>query len=655
MRVSGATRTAVRSVLREWSLADQSDSKVDGAVRHLRQSLGRSRSDSLDSEVAVFPDAILPLALFGAPLVQTVQEEEWSQFVWDLWKSASGGVQTKSRLQHLTSDDDAWQEACSTVADMVSVEPVEQGRSWSFWGMWLSILISGLCTGAVYFVSWTGRGSLMLTSLAIVSGTSAFFCARRFWVAKGRMSSAEGLPRSSHHSEGEPSRLQTPVRNMDRTSQVLPENGPRPGGPSELMQSLTSLSRQPDNPVLAATGASRSASWQPAIGQVVKVEADDRYRDFSGEIGVVAGLPDGLLDVKLLSGALLFSIPASCLRPHRFAEQDSDKAIAESIVEEVLARPVTEGAAAETIVSKQAEVSDLVYAPLSRQSMEQVQEQGKAVKSLLVKWSSRAALLPSWSKNFWLEVHAIKNLDPRVSSLLRTHGYLGDGAGTPPRVTELKEKLGELESSGALSHSSALFDLGGDDQWQAGLEDEEGWEATLPPDLKRAGPEIYASFRSAGARSAREWLNQMIPLEKRNDGTYIDLFNQASLVDFVIRDAKGSHPKALSLIAKSDIAEVALRRLASYVHERRTGDRDAAISMLAIKPTNLSHDIAPSWLVSEASVFSQSEFKRRERAKAHRGGGFDRGNPSEKGRGKGGRGNKKKPGGGGSKPPTTQG
>ena len=54
-------------------------------------------------------------------------------------------------------------------------------------------------------------------------------------------------------------------------------------------------------------------------------------------------------------------------------------------------------------------------------------------------------------------------------------------------------------------------------------------------------------------------------------------------------------------------------------------------------------------------MFSQSEFKRRERAKAHRGGGFDRGNPSEKGRGKGGRGNKKKTGGGGSKPPTTHG
>lgn len=195
-----------------------------------------------------------------------------------------------------------------------------------------------------------------------------------------------------------------------------------------------------------------------------------------------------------------------------------------------------------------------------------------------------------------------------------------------------------------LSHSSALFDLEEDDQSQARREDEEEWEATLFPDLKR--PEIYAPFRCAGARSAREWLNQMIPLEKRNDDTYIHLFNQASLVNFVIRDAKGSYPKALSLIAKSDSAEVALRRLAFYVHERRTDDRDAAISMLAIKPTNLSHNLAASWSVSKASLFSQLEFKRRERGKAHRGGGFDRGNPSEKGRGKGGYGNKKKPGGG---------
>ena len=86
MRVGGATRIAVRSVLREWNLADRSDFQVDSAVRHLRQTLGSSRPNSLDSEVATFPEAILSLALFGAPLVQTVQEEEWCQFVCDLWE-----------------------------------------------------------------------------------------------------------------------------------------------------------------------------------------------------------------------------------------------------------------------------------------------------------------------------------------------------------------------------------------------------------------------------------------------------------------------------------------------------------------------------------------------------------------------------------------
>ena len=53
----------------------------------------------------------------------------------------------------------------------------------------------------------------MLTSLAIVQELLHFSLLDVFRVAKGRMSSAEGLPRSSHHSEGEPSRLQTSFRN----------------------------------------------------------------------------------------------------------------------------------------------------------------------------------------------------------------------------------------------------------------------------------------------------------------------------------------------------------------------------------------------------------------------------------------------------------
>ena len=72
------------------------------------------------------------------------------------------------------------------------------------------------------------------------------------------------------------------------------------------------------------------------------------------------------------------------------------------------------------------------------------------------------------------------------------------------------------------------------------------------------------------------------------------------------------------------------------IHERRTGDKDAAQSMLAIKPSSFSSDVAPSWLVTEAASYSQSEHKRRERAQAGgHGGGNSNGGEPKAGEGKG--------------------
>ena len=87
------------------------------------------------------------------------------------------------------------------------------------------------------------------------------------------------------------------------------------------------------------------------------------------------------------------------------------------------------------------------------------------------------------------------------------------------------------------------------------------------------------------------------------------------LVDFKVKDA-GSPVQVLSMIEQSDTCEIALRRLASWIHEKRTGDMDAAQSMLAVKPSSFASDIAPSWLVTEASTYSQSEHKCKERARA---------------------------------------
>ena len=81
----------------------------------------------------------------------------------------------------------------------------------------------------------------------------------------------------------------------------------------------------------------------------------------------------------------------------------------------------------------------------------------------------------------------------------------------------------------------------------------------------------------------------------------------------------------MQLLGTNDIAEIAMRKIAAFVHEKRTGDRDAADAMLAVRPAGGNQDVAPSWLVSEAGIYSQSEFRRRERAKGrHR-------EPQEKG------------------------
>ena len=127
----------------------------------------------------------------------------------------------------------------------------------------------------------------------------------------------------------------------------------------------------------------------------------------------------------------------------------------------------------------------------------------------------------------------------------------------------------------------------------------------------------------------------MFSMDQRQHPQYVELFNLASLVDFGIRDA-GSPAQVLSMIGQCDTCEIALRRLASWIHEKRTGDKDAAQSMLAVKPSSFASDIAPSWLVTETSTYSQSEYKRKERAQWTESGkgkkGKDKGKKSSSGK-----------------------
>ncbi len=56
-----------------------------------------------------------------------------------------------------------------------------------------------------------------------------------------------------------------------------------------------------------------------------------------------------------------------------------------------------------------------------------------------------------------------------------------------------------------------------------------------------------------------------------------------------------------------DVPELCLRRLAAYVHEQRTRDSAGASHLLGAKPPGQNTDVAPTWMVTEASAHSKAE------------------------------------------------
>ena len=127
-------------------------------------------------------------------------------------------------------------------------------------------------------------------------------------------------------------------------------------------------------------------------------------------------------------------------------------------------------------------------------------------------------------------------------------------------------------------------------------------------------------------------MQSMFAVDRRRGPLYLELFNHATVIDYVAAGGKGNQADTLKLLAESDTAEIGLRRIAAWVHETRTGDRAAASAMLAVRPMSLETDVAPAWLVSEVGIYSQAEHKRKERAKAQKQDGFAN---SSGGKGKG--------------------
>ena len=153
--------------------------------------------------------------------------------------------------------------------------------------------------------------------------------------------------------------------------------------------------------------------------------------------------------------------------------------------------------------------------------------------SLLSAHKGSASYNPEWGRTFWTAVaqlEARSPFDPAVRGTLMAHGYFGQGTISPPRDT-LAAELQQLRDGGAPLGGSIQGLLGSSTSQMVATEGR--WEDGLPPDIRRAAPEIYRSLRSQGSATVREWLSANFSGSKQSS-TWLDLWNLATEVDYAL-------------------------------------------------------------------------------------------------------------------------
>ena len=280
-----------------------------------------------------------------------------------------------------------------------------------------------------------------------------------------------------------------------------------------------------------------------------------------------------------------------------------------------------------------------IYAPHAVQPYAGQAERASRILAWLNAAELGKELNPYWTNQFWAQVSAEEETGgPYVGDLGRAllgAGFAGRATKTIPSA-ELKGAL-ELLVRHPLppapmtfgTHSATVAPTAGQLGSSATLAVEAlRWNHQLPPDMRRAVPEIDRSLRSAGADSARAWL-QLELRGVRSGSLWTDLWHVATQVDFILSKASDG-AEAMSWLASDDSLEMMLRRLAAYVYEARTRDKARAAAMLAVRAPGAAVDVAPAWLVQEITTFSKGGHQRDERVTtaARRGAAAGRGRGS---------------------------
>ena len=234
--------------------------------------------------------------------------------------------------------------------------------------------------------------------------------------------------------------------------------------------------------------------------------------------------------------------------------------------------------------------------------------------------SSAPATLAAENEALKTRVKELEGLQSANKDTLIMFDYKRAGTQVPPRTLTLTKELPALESISALQPGTTSELSNGMKAKADDLVADNAcsWHSRVPSDLNRASPEIYRSMRASGAASVRDFISQLFAPDQRSSQVFTELFTAASGVDFTLANQK-TEEDILASLSSDDLIEMSLRKIAAYLHQKRTGDTSSADYMLAVKPPGLMTDIAPTWLAAGASAHSKQEFQQQERGR--KGGG----------------------------------
>jgi len=242
----------------------------------------------------------------------------------------------------------------------------------------------------------------------------------------------------------------------------------------------------------------------------------------------------------------------------------------------------------------------------------------KVVREALVQAFSQAHSDPFWARRFWTYVGGLEiggALTAGTTAVLRAFGYIGGTTVTPPKADALEKSLKELEIKATLAQAPGV-----EAQCCTPLQGLKvqgvapRWARALPPDFRRAAPEIYRSIRASGKLSVKEWVSDEYKGNRDTDPSWRLLWSSAVQIDFALASCT-SEAALIQALETDDRLEISLRELSAHFFEARSKDSCAAQVIRGVATPGRSNEITPSWLLTEATVRSKQEHQRDDRTK----------------------------------------